>query len=120
MKKYVIIGNGIAAAGCVEGIRSADPSGQITIVSAERHPVYCRPLISYYLEGKTDLDRIGYRPADFYDANGCTVHYGRAVRLDPAAKTVTLDDDTTLPYDALCVAAGSSPVWYSWRAISGA
>ena len=109
MKKYVIIGNGIAAAGCVEGIRSADPGGQITIVSAEHHPVYCRPLISYYLEGKTDLGRIGYRPANFYDANGCTVHYGRAVRLDPAAKTVALDDDTTLPYDALCVAAGSSP-----------
>ena len=110
MKQYVIIGNGIAAAGCIEGIRSADPDGAITVVSAEEHPVYCRPLISYYLEGKTDLERMRYRDADFYDKNGCTVLYGRtAVGLDAKAKTVRLDDGTALPYDALCVAAGSSP-----------
>ena len=52
MKQYVIIGNGIAAAGCIEGIRSVDRDGKITVVSKENHPVYCRPLISYYLEGK--------------------------------------------------------------------
>ena len=35
MKQYVIIGNGIAAAGCIEGIRSVDPEGEITVVSGE-------------------------------------------------------------------------------------
>ena len=55
MKQYVIIGNGVAAAGCIEGIRSIDSEGVITVVSAENHAVYCRPLISYYLEGKIDL-----------------------------------------------------------------
>ena len=34
MKQYVIVGNGVAAAGCVEGIRSVDREGSITIVSA--------------------------------------------------------------------------------------
>ena len=53
MKNYVIIGNGAAAAGCIEGIRVADKTGKITVISKEQHPVYCRPLISYYLEGKT-------------------------------------------------------------------
>ena len=110
MKQYVIIGNGVAAAGCIEGIRSADPNGAVTVVSAERHPVYCRPLISYYLEGKTDIERMRYRDAGFYEQNGCRVLYGRsAVRLDAAAKTVELDDGTILPYDSICVAAGSSP-----------
>ena len=66
MKKYVIIGNGTAAAGCIEGIRSIDREGAITVVSEEKQHVYCRPLISYYLEKKTDLERIKYRPADFY------------------------------------------------------
>ena len=47
MKQYVIIGNGVAAAGCIEGIRSIDSEGVITVVSAENHAVYCRPLISY-------------------------------------------------------------------------
>ena len=110
MKRYVIIGNGVAAAGCIEGIRSVDTEGPITVVSAEKHGVYCRPLISYYLEGKTDLTKMAYRPADFYEKNGAEVLYGRsATSVDKDGKTVTLDDGTVLSYDALCVAAGSSP-----------
>ena len=70
MKKYVIIGNGTAAVGAIEGIRAADSEGLITVVSAENHHVYCRPLISYYLEGKTDLERIKYRPDGFYEKQG--------------------------------------------------
>lgn len=57
MKQYVIIGNGVAATGCIEGIRSVDTDSRITVVSEKNHAVYCRPLISYYLEGKTDLER---------------------------------------------------------------
>lgn len=110
MRKYVIIGNCIAAAGCVEGIRSADPEGSITIVSEENHPAYCRPLISYFLDGRASLERISYRAPDFYDKAGCAVLYGkRAVAIKPDEKTVELDDGTSLPYDALCVATGSSP-----------
>ena len=87
MKPYVIIGNGTAAASCIEGIRSVDQKTPIAVVSEEKHPVYCRPLISYYLEGKTDPERIKYRPDDFYETNGCTVLYGvKAVRLDPEKK----------------------------------
>lgn len=110
MKQYVIIGNGVAAAGCIEGIRSIDHDGKITVVSEETHPVYCRPLISYYLEGKTDLERMKYRSNDYYNEMGCDVLYGKkAVQIAPDAKTVTLNDETLLSYDALCVAAGSSP-----------
>ena len=110
MKRYVIIGNGIAAANCIEGIRSKDPEGKITVVSEEKHPVYCRPLISYYLEDRTDLERIKYRDDSFYDRNGCEVLYGRkAVRIIPEDKKIELLDGTLLPYDALCVAAGSHP-----------
>ncbi len=110
MKKYIIIGNGTAAVGCVEGIRSVDKDGSITIISAENHHVYCRPLISYYLEDKTDLQRIKYRPDDFYERNGCTVLYGRrAERIDEKQKKVILDGGESLNYDALCVATGSSP-----------
>jgi len=110
MKQYVIIGNGVAAAGCIEGIRSIDSEGVITVVSAENHAVYCRPLISYYLESKTDLQRMQYRSADFYEKMGCQVLYGKkAVKIDSTAKTVTLDDGAAVPYDSVCVATGSSP-----------
>lgn len=110
MSEYVIIGNGVAATGCIEGIRKVDKVSPITVVSEEEHPVYCRPLISYYLEGKTDLQKMNYRKADFYEASGCRVLYGKkAVQIAPEAHTVALDDGTTLSYSALCVATGSSP-----------
>ncbi|MBQ6119108.1 MAG: NAD(P)/FAD-dependent oxidoreductase [Clostridia bacterium] len=110
MKRYVIIGNGVAAAGCIEGIRSRDNNGEITVVSEERHAVYCRPLISYYLEKKTDPERMRYRGADFYEQNGVRVLYGeKAEAIDAQQKTVRLKTGDPLRYDALCVAAGSSP-----------
>ena len=110
MSEYVIIGNGVAAAGCIEGIRSVDRSGSITVVSRENHPVYCRPLISYYLEGKADLARMDYRGADFYERMGCRVLYGQsAVALRPEDHGVVLEDGAVLPYDKLCLATGSSP-----------
>ena len=109
MKRYVIVGNGTAAVGAIEGIRTTDRDGAITVVSEERRPVYGRPLISYYLEGKTGLDKMNYRPADFYEKNGCRVIFGRAVSIDPEKKTVLLDGGESLPYDELCVATGSRP-----------
>ncbi len=110
MKRYVILGNGVAAARCIEGIRSLDPTGEITVVSEENRAVYCRPLISYYLEGKTDLARMQYRDGDFYSRMGCTVLYGRkATHIRTDRKEAELDDGTALPYDELCIATGSSP-----------
>lgn len=111
MNRYVIIGNGIAAAGCIEGIRSVDCKTRITVVSKEPYPVYCRPLISYYLEGKTDLERINYRSADFYQNNMCDVLYDEsATKLDYARKSVSLSNGSSLSYASLCIATGSYPV----------
>ncbi len=110
MKNYVIIGNGVAAAGCIEGIRSVDTKGSITVISAENHPVYCRPLISYYLEQKTDLKRMCYRNETFYEDQNVNVIYGRtADEIHADTKEIALDNGDKYPYDALCVCTGSSP-----------
>ena len=110
MKQYVIIGNGVAATGCVEGIRSADSEGKITVISGENRPVYCRPLISYYLEGKTTPEKMNYRSPDFAEKMNCEFIYGKqAVQLRQEEKTVVLDDGTVLPYDEVCIATGSVP-----------
>ena len=110
MKQYVIIGNGVAAVGCIEGIRSVDKDSKITVVSEENYPVYCRPLISYYLENKTDPERMNYRGADFYEKMGCDVFYGKKViQINTDSKNVVLDDGAKLPYTEVCVATGSAP-----------
>ena len=118
MKQYVIIGNGVAATGCIEGIRSVDKEGSITVVSEENHEVYCRPLISYYLEKKTDLERMRYRDEAFYERMGCQVLYGRkAVSIDKEKKEAVLDDGSVLPYTSLCLATGSSPFLPSFEGL---
>ena len=110
MKQYVIIGNGVAAVGCIEGIRCLDKKSKIMVISEENHPVYCRPLISYYLENKTDPERMNYRSSDFYEEMGCEVLYGnKALSINTDAHKVKLCDGTDLLYKSVCVATGSSP-----------
>lgn len=107
--KYVIIGNGPAAVSCIEGIRSIDTDGGITVISKEAHPAYFRPLISYYLEGKSKAENIYCRHADFYENNNCEVITGEAAAIDKEHKTVALSSGETIPYDKLCICSGSSP-----------
>lgn len=109
-KNYVIIGNSTAAVNCVEAIRSVDREGKITVISDEKHFTYGRPLISYYLYGKTDLQRMKYRKDDWYEENVVQWKAGiKAEKIDAKERTVTLSSGEKLPYDELLVATGSRP-----------
>ena len=107
---YVIIGNSTASVGCIEGIRSVDKEGPVTVISDEPYPAYSRPLISYLLQENTTEEKMRARPVDFYEKNGVTLLSGkRAVGIDPALKTVALESGESVPYDRLLIAAGSRP-----------
>lgn len=110
MSKYVIIGNSAAAIGCVEGIRQVDQKGEITLIASEPHHTYSRPLISYLLYGKTDEQKMKYRPNDFYKKNKVIKRLGETVtEIDKKEKTVTLNSGEKIPYEKLLVATGSNP-----------
>lgn len=118
--KYVIIGNSAAGIACVEGIRSVDADGEITIISDEPFAAYGRPLISYYLLGATDRHRMLYRPADFYEKNKVRALLGvRAEKIDAAAQKVVLRGGGEVPYDKLLVATGSRPFEPPMEGIEG-
>ena len=118
--KYVIIGNSAAGIACVEGIRSVDADGEITIISDEPFAAYGRPLISYYLLGATDRHRMLYRPADFYEKNKVRALLGvRAEKIDAAAQKVVLRGGEEIPYDKLLVATGSRPFEPPMEGIGG-
>lgn len=107
---YVIIGNSAAAVGCIEGIRSVDKEGKITVISNETYHTYSRPLISYLLYGKTDEQRMKYRPDNFYEENGCTAKLGVTVtKIDYAGKKVICDNGESIDFDKLLIATGSKP-----------
>lgn len=108
--KYLIIGNSAAAIGGVEGIRSVDKNGEITIISNEKYHTYSRPLISYLLYGKTDREKMKYRADSFYTDNNCkTVFNTEVTAIDKVKKTVKTDSGDEFKYDKLLVATGSSP-----------
>ena len=108
--KYVIIGNSTAAVAAIEGIRSVDKKGAITVISSEKHHCYGRPTISYYLKGDIKRENMLYRPADFYEKNGVKVLLGKtAVKIDVEEKTVLIEGGKKIAYDKLLVATGSRP-----------
>lgn len=107
---YVIIGNSAAAIGCVEGIREVDKKGKITLISDEPHHTYSRPLISYLLLGKTDEQRMKYRPDSFYEDNNVITMLGVTVTaIDKDKKCVETNNGKSVKYDKLMVATGSRP-----------
>ena len=108
--KYVIIGNSAAGIGAVEGIRSIDKQGEITIITDEAHHTYSRPLISYLLLGKVTEESMRYRGENFYKDNNCAVLADSvAEKIDTITKDVVLKYGKKVPYDKLLVATGSSP-----------
>lgn len=108
--KYVIIGNGIAAAGAVEGIRSLDKDGAIAVIDGEQRGSYSRPLITYYLAGKRKAEQMRYRPRDFFAQQGVTVIPDEAVKIDAEARQVILQSGQVVGYDRLLLATGASPI----------
>ena len=107
---YVIIGNSAAAVGCVESIRSKDKSGKVTLIASEPYHTYSRPLISYLLLGKTDEERMKYRPDDFYTKHKVTAKLGTVVtKIDSEKQVVFTDDGAKTPYGKLLIATGSRP-----------
>ncbi|MBN1882492.1 MAG: NAD(P)/FAD-dependent oxidoreductase [Deltaproteobacteria bacterium] len=109
---YVIIGGGVAGLGCVEGIRSVDTEGAITLITEEMHPPYSRPGISYWLSGKLTDSGMPLREKDFYDSLKVIVKTGAtAVGIDTKKNFVTLENGETVPYDRLLIATGGVPIF---------
>ncbi|WP_147821346.1 NAD(P)/FAD-dependent oxidoreductase [Salidesulfovibrio onnuriiensis] len=117
---YVIVGNGVAAIGAVEGIRQYDTEGAITIISDEAVPTYGRPLISYYLADKIKLDTLPYRPEKFYADNKVDMKLGsRVASVSPEDHSVILESGEAIAYDKLLLATGGAPAAPEIRGIEG-
>jgi len=109
--KYLIIGNSAGGIGAAEAIRQVDKAGHITIVSDEPYPAYSRPLISKYLARECSLEKMLFRPADFYDQNSIIPLLGRKVkRLAPDSHAAELDGGEEIVWEKLLLASGGVPI----------
>ncbi|MGV9817635.1 NAD(P)/FAD-dependent oxidoreductase [Nocardia xishanensis] len=110
-RRFVIVGGGLAAAKLAEALRDNDFDGTITLVGAEEHLPYDRPPLSKdHLFGKKQLADFTVDPAQWYRDHHVDLLLGTTVTgIDREAKTIRLPDDSTLPYDKLALATGSTP-----------
>ncbi|HET6499909.1 MAG TPA: FAD-dependent oxidoreductase [Amycolatopsis sp.] len=112
-RKVVVVGYGMAGARLADEIRARDPRGDrvsLTIIGAEPHAAYNRVLLSAVVAGTMRPELVRLHDQDWAAAHGIDLRTGNtAISLDRAARTVALDDGSTVDYDALVLATGSRP-----------
>lgn len=110
MKRYFILGGGIAALSAAKAIRETDPSGLIVLITGEDALPYNRPALTKQLLGDLTAADLAVESAAWYDAPGrdIVVLTGRTVSaIDPEKKTITLTDGLVFTYDKLVYALGA-------------
>jgi NAD(P)H-nitrite reductase large subunit len=108
MTRHLIIGGGPAAINAIETIRDFDPgSATITLVCDE--PAYSRMVLPYYLANQIPEKQVYTADDAYYDTLRVERHIGtRVAKINPQAKSVTLQNGQALAFDNLLIATGSS------------
>ncbi|HEX5725053.1 MAG TPA: FAD-dependent oxidoreductase [Longimicrobiaceae bacterium] len=107
MRRYLVVGTGIAGLSACEAIRERDPAGDVTLVGEEPHPFYSRPGLAYLLTGSVPEPQLYLRTPAEVAALGVRRLHARAAALDPAGHRLVLEDGRELPYDRLLLATGA-------------
>ncbi|MGC1469664.1 MAG: FAD-dependent oxidoreductase [Sphingorhabdus sp.] len=107
----IIVGGGHGGAQAAIALRQNGFAGPVTIIGREEEPPYERPPLSKeYMAGEKEFERLYIRPRAFWAEKQVELSLGRSVEaVDPAEKTVKLDDGSTRTYDSLIWAAGGDP-----------
>ncbi len=102
--RVVVIGGGFGGASCARALRRLDAKLQVTLVEQSKNFVAC-PFSNEVIAGLREIEaqQFGY---DKIAAEGVTVIAQATVKVDPKARTVGLDDGTSLGYDRLVVSPG--------------
>lgn len=109
--RYLIIGNSAGGIGAAEAIREVDKAGSLLVISDEPYPAYSRPMISEHLARGCPLEKMLYRPGDFYQRLDIQTLLGRkATRLDTTKHVAELDDGEPVTWEKLLLATGGLPI----------
>jgi NAD(P)H-nitrite reductase large subunit len=108
--RYVIVGAGPAGVIAAETLRKTDPAGEITLLGDESAAPYSRMAIPYFLAKEIPEEGMLLRKeSGHFDALKIKYRQAEVTGLQPKAKTLTLKDGSSLPYDKLLIATGSLP-----------
>ena len=118
--KHVILGAGPAGVIAAETIRKHAPNDQIIIIGDEPEPPYSRMAIPYLLIGKVGEGGTHLRHGEAHFARlRVDIRQGRAKSVDTAQRSVLLEDGSSVAFDKLLIATGSSPASPAIPGING-
>ena len=108
MKRHVVVGAGPAGIFAIETLRDLAPDDEITLISDE--PAYSRMVLPYFMAGEIPEEHVFTGEDRYFERLGVTALQKRVTRVDAKAKTLALADKTSVPFDTLLIATGSSPL----------
>ena len=111
-EKFVIVGGGAAGFAAAEMLRREGFAGAVTMLSNDGAMPVDRPNLSKdYLAGNAPEDWLPLRGEDYYQDAGIDLRLNTGVSaIDPKARSVTLGNGDSLPFDRLLLATGAEPV----------
>ena len=106
-KKHLVVGAGPAGLRAIETIRGFESDSSITLIGDE--PAYSRMVLPYYLAGDIEERAVFTGDLDYFATLNVETKFGAKVTgIDSSAKTVALSDGSSVEYDDLLIATGSS------------
>jgi sulfide dehydrogenase [flavocytochrome c] flavoprotein chain len=109
--RVIVVGGGFAGATCARELKRLLPEARVMMV--ETNPTFTAcPFSNGVITGLREL-RAQQFNYEALGSLGVSLVYWTASKIDPQARTVTLSDGTTLPYDRLVLAPGVDFRWGS-------
>lgn len=108
----LIVGASLAGTRTLQALRREGCDARVTLVEAADAVACDRPPLSKTFLGDASIKPRPVLAAEQLASLDVTLALGRrAVDLEPASRSVGLDDGDRLEYDALVIATGSAPRW---------
>lgn len=110
MKRYLIVGNGIAGAMAALRIRERDQEGEIHLFTEEAYPLYYRVRFPEFIAGEVTLKEMTIHSREFYQSRNIFLHLEEPIiEIDQGKRKGISQLGKVYPYDLLLLATGGNP-----------
>jgi len=109
LKRYLIIGDGVAGARAAVRIGETDPKGEIQIFTEEAYPFYYRVRFPEFVAGEVMIEGLIIHSKEFYQNKGISLHLEERIEeVHSGKKEVVSRKGKTYAYDLLLMATGGT------------
>lgn len=109
MRRYLIIGNGVAGARAAIKIREADPKGEIHLFTEEAYPFYYRVRFPEFIAGEVTVQTLTIHTKEFYQSKNIFLHLEEPIiEVNTPKNEIVSQRGKTYAYDLLLMATGGN------------